>query len=66
MEQVNRIATGGLVPDLTLIYDIPPDKGIARKSSLDRLEQEDLEFHRLVREAMIARREPSRVKLSMP
>ncbi len=66
VEQVNRIATGGLVPDLTLIYDIPPDKGIARKkSSLDRLEQEDLEFHRLVREGylMIARREPSRVKV---
>ena len=66
VEQVNRIATGGLVPDLTLIYDIPPDKGMARKkSSLDRLEQEDLEFHRLVREGylMIARKEPSRVKV---
>ena len=42
--QVNAIATGGLVPDLTVFLDLPPAVGMARKQQeenheLDRLEQ---------------------------
>lgn len=46
---VNRAATGGLVPDLTLVLDLAPEVGRARQQSAgkgaDRLELEDAEFH---------------------
>ena len=53
--QVNAIATGGLVPDLTVFLDLPPAVGMARKQQeenheLDRLEQEKLEFYQKVYE----------------
>jgi dTMP kinase len=50
----NRAAADGLVPDLTLILDLPPDLGRARQEAsgkrLDRLEREGPEFHRRVME----------------
>jgi len=57
----------GLVPDLTLLFDVEPDVGLARARSRDaregRFEAEELAFHVRVRSAFheIARREPSRV-----
>jgi dTMP kinase len=48
----NRAASGGLVPDLTLILDLPPEVGRARQLAagkrLDRLDAESAEFHRRV------------------
>jgi dTMP kinase len=48
----NRAASDGLVPDLTLILDLPPDVGQARQVAagkrLDRLDQESADFHRRV------------------
>jgi dTMP kinase len=48
----NRAAADGLVPDLTLILNLPPDLGRARQEAsgkrLDRLERESPEFHRRV------------------
>ena len=48
----NRAAADGLVPDLTLILDLPPEVGRARQEAsgkrLDRLERESPEFHRRV------------------
>ncbi len=66
VEDLNRIATGGLVPDLTLLLDLEPEVGLARaarRSTADRLEREDLAFHRRVREGFlaIARARPERV-----
>jgi dTMP kinase len=50
----NRAAADGLVPDLTLILDLPPELGRARQEAsgkhLDRLERESPEFHRRVME----------------
>ena len=47
-----QAATGGLVPDLTLILDIPREVGLQRQvaagKSLDRLDQESAAFHRRV------------------
>ena len=44
-------ATGGLVPDLTLILDVDAGEGIARLSSApDLVESRSIEFHRRVRE----------------
>ncbi len=67
VEQVNKLSVGHFVLDLTLIFDCPVDRGIERKvrKGLDRMEQEDLDFHRRVREGYlkIAEKEPERVKV---
>jgi dTMP kinase len=49
--RLNNIATGGLMPDLTVLLDLAPEQGLARKNNCaeDRFESEDLEFHRRVR-----------------
>lgn len=55
---VNRMATGGLRPHLTLVLDIPPEVGRQRQAdggkAGDRLEQEDPQFHRRVAAAYLA------------
>ncbi len=65
--ELNRAATGGLSPDRTLVLDIDPAVGIARATaqSADRLESEDLAFHRRVRDGFlaIAAEEPARVRV---
>lgn len=54
----NAAATGGLVPDLTLIVDLPPGVGRARQESagkrLDRLDRESHGFHERVCRAYLA------------
>jgi dTMP kinase len=61
---INNAATGGLTPDLTVLLDISPEAGLARKSSQrqDRFEQEAIAFHRRVREGYLrlAEAEPRR------
>ncbi|HEY7863265.1 MAG TPA: dTMP kinase [Thermoanaerobaculia bacterium] len=66
--RVDAMARDGLLPDLTLLYDMDPEAGIARAVARDggrrgRFEAAALDFHRRVREAYlaIARREPGRV-----
>lgn len=72
IEAVNNIATEHLKPDLTILLDIPPEKGLARRRSLDdRFELEDLSFHHRVREGYLemAASEPGRwliVDASLP
>jgi dTMP kinase len=52
VEFVNRCATGGLSPDLTLVLDLPPEVGLARQLAAgkmrDRLDREPLAFHQRV------------------
>lgn len=47
---VNEWATGGLMPDLTFLFRISAELGLGRTvgRQADRLEQEGLQFHRLV------------------
>jgi dTMP kinase len=55
--QLNRIATGGLEPDLTLWLDLDPEIGLARaqnRGTRDRIEQADLKFHQNVRSGFAA------------
>jgi dTMP kinase len=51
----NRLATGGLRPDVTLVLDVPPSLGRARQVAdekvPDRLEQADAAFHTRVANA---------------
>jgi dTMP kinase len=52
---LNEWATRGLVPDLTIVLDLPPAVGIGRRSpSADRLEAEPADFHERVREGFLA------------
>jgi dTMP kinase len=43
---VGRVATGGLEPDLTLVFDLDLDAAFARRNrEADRVEERDREFH---------------------
>jgi dTMP kinase len=56
VEILNRFAAGGLVPDLTLLFDLPPETGFSRiagRGTADRMERESLAFHRRVREGYL-------------
>lgn len=63
----NRVATGDLLPDLTLLFDLEPAVGLARREravgGTNRLDRESLEFHLRVREAYLAlaKAEPARI-----
>ena len=64
---VNLFATEGLEPDLTLLFDIKPEEGLARIAAnsgreVNRLDAEKLSFHRAVRSAFLslAKRFPKR------
>ncbi len=49
-------------PDLTILLDIDPEKGLKRGGRHDRMEKQSLQFHRKVREGFcdIARKNPKR------
>ena len=61
---INNAATRGLIPDLTVLLDMPAGAGLARKvdKKPDRFEQEGISFHEKVREGYlkISASEPER------
>lgn len=65
--RLNKTATTGIKPDLTILVDVPVSVGRERKAAieLDRLEQEEVEFHERVRNSYLrmARRAPKRIKV---
>jgi dTMP kinase len=76
--RINQLATGGLAPDLTLLFDIKVEDALRRISERkraqndekiahdeSRLDNENVEFHRRVRDGYleIARTEPERFRI---
>jgi dTMP kinase len=65
LRAIAAVATAGLTPDLTILLDVAPEVGLARKTGDARNRFEaafDLEFHRRVRAGFLelARQEPAR------
>lgn len=66
LRAMNRAATGGLTPDLTLLFDLDPAAGLSRREAAEgatnRLDREPPEFHARVRERYLelARQAPER------
>lgn len=60
----NAFATGGLVPDLTLLFDLPAEVGLARLTNPDRIDSFPLAFHQKVRQGFLdlAATEPERFR----
>lgn len=61
MEALEQVAINGMVPDMTLIFDIDPAEGLRRatvrrggEAGADRFEKETLAIHRKRREAFLA------------
>jgi dTMP kinase len=67
IRELNLRVTGGVVPDLTLLFDLDPAIGFRRigRRRRDHFERQALAFHRRVRRGYleIHRAEPKRVRL---
>lgn len=69
LRDMNRLATGGLEPDLTLLFDVPVSTGLSRRRKFaleqNRLDRETQDFHEKVRRGFLklAAREPGRIKI---
>ncbi|ADG40926.1 thymidylate kinase [Leuconostoc kimchii IMSNU 11154] len=56
--QINQFAIDGLLPDLTIYFDLPSELGLARvkanrQGKIDRLDKESLAFHQKVRKTYL-------------
>jgi dTMP kinase len=73
IDQLDALATGRRRPDRTLLFDLPPEAARARghshdrhrRGAVNRLDREELEFYRRVREGyrMLAEAEPGRFRV---
>lgn len=57
VDRLNKIVLAGLKPDIVFLLDVSVDEGFKRlkntKKTLDRLEKEDKNFHRKIREGYL-------------
>jgi len=58
VNQINRFAVGNVMPDLTIVIDVPSEVGLARIRQRatdlpDRMERENLDFYKKVREGYL-------------
>jgi dTMP kinase len=64
--QLGALATDGLEPDLTLVFDLPLEVALARRGrDADRMESRDDDFHRAVKRGFLyeAGRRPDRFRI---
>jgi dTMP kinase len=62
--QVGRVATAGLMPDLTIVLDVPSEVAAERMARpLDRMEKQGTDFHARVRDGFLAEaaRDPQKI-----
>lgn len=58
VNQINQFAVGDVLPDLTIVLDVPAELSVQRVQNRatdlpDRIEQENIEFYRVVREGYL-------------
>ena len=69
IRKVLRFATGGLVPDLTILFDLEPEIGLQRRQKgngeWNRMDAYQLEYHNRVRRGYLelAKKEPGRWRI---
>lgn len=65
LRRLNRLTTGGVSPDLTIILDLPPAQARLDAKRLDRLESQGERFLARVAEGFreLARNDPQRMRL---
>jgi len=51
--ELSAWATMGLIPDLTIVLDVPPEVGLERARDGNRMEDQELSFHQAVRAGML-------------
>lgn len=64
--ELNKIATDGLEPDLTIVFDVETEVAMQRVGEIkDRLEQEGIEFHKKLRNGYLelSKKFPERIKV---
>ena len=57
LKSITNFATGGLIPDLTLLLDLPVEEGLKRRKTegeWNRLDGYQVEFHERVRQGYLA------------
>ena len=66
IKTLDRVATTGVAPDLTMLLDIDTLEGLkrARKKGIDRMEKKDLSYHKRVRVGYLklSKQYPGRIK----
>lgn len=68
LDTLDKVATGGLKPDLTFLLDIDVETGLRRNrgaNKVDRLELETIDFHNRVRKGYLelSSKDPGRIKI---
>lgn len=65
LNELGKIASGGLKPDLSVFLDIDSKTGLKRAGCKDRMELKSLAFHKKVRNGYLslAKKEPKRIKV---
>lgn len=67
VKAINDFAIGGVMPDITLFFDLTVEESVKRKKnmgSLDRIEKESFDFHKKIYDGYIklAESDPARIK----
>ena len=66
IKRTGKVASQGIKPDLTILMDLPVEKGLKhREKSMDRIEKRSLDYHLRVRRGYLklAAAEPKRIKI---
>jgi dTMP kinase len=68
LRRLNRLATAGLEPDMTIVFDVPVTTGLQRRRAhreINRLDMESVTFHERVRKGFLqlARQEHRRMRV---